>query len=151
MCLIQSLRCKKTQLGEKQASLLLLVVGWESATESNDGYWGIKSTWTTQHKGINYVFCTCIYISVLHTTYLYTDVSSTVVIINRNTKKSAHPSQTCKTIAEPDHVADGEIQYCVGVHYCHMNVIQSQRPIFTQLAELQKVCTKVEVWHFETE
>lgn len=83
----------------------------------------------------------------LCTAYLSTDVSlSTVLIINRRTTtKSAQASQICETISDPSHAADGKTQPCVGVDYFHISVIQSQWPIFTQLAELQKVCTKVKV------
>lgn len=72
-------------------------------------------------------------------------MSTVVIITGRTTPKSAPASQTCETMADPNHSADGETQSCVGVHYFHINVIQSQWPIFTQPAELQKVCTKVKV------
>lgn len=62
-------------------------VGWESASESDGGNWGTESLWinsSTQHPawGRKYAFSICIYVPVLHTSYLCTDVSfSTAVII----------------------------------------------------------------------
>lgn len=46
-------------------------------------------------------------------------------------RKSARASQFCETVTASSNVADDEIQCCVGVSYFHINVIQSQWPIFT--------------------
>lgn len=150
MC-FNTIKCQRTHLGEKTNLCVRIRIWlWKQLWVQ-----GMKSGWIAECSAqkCNYIFSICIYVSMLCTAYQCTDISlSTVVITNRRTTtKSAQASQTCETIADPNYVADGETQLCVGVNYFHINVIQSQWPIFTQLAQLQKVCTKVKVWHFKTE
>lgn len=139
-------KCKRMHPGEKNEISCgkVRICLWKQ-------WWiqGMKSGWTAECSAqkCNYIFSICIYVSMLYTAYLCPDVSLSTVGITKNLHKRHRPVKPL----QPQTMLQMVKQRCVGVNYFHTNVIQSQWPIFTQLAELENVCTKVKVWHFEME